>query len=1075
MANELDPEIIRQLNEKFTELANITSNLASRTSTNAKANNDAIQSNTNALNEQTRTTNTNTRANEQQSDAIRTANNAIRQQANAANASQRTFAELRQATQDQFKAFQATQRAMEEIDRASSKAAQRERDKVMALEKALDSSIAAVEQFGKAIFDSSKGMSKYTGVVENLTTAVSALLFIFGGPLLKVVGLVVGAMGKLFGAQLEQIESLNKTYETLSEFGALRLDQFGNGIRSITSDVHKFGLTVKNDSGLFTDTLKGMSKEIVALGGTVGEGRGQLADAFALNIGAPIEDELRRLGYNSQTYFKSWAKATQLAIQSGSAVGKSNTDLNRQTNQYLKTLTELSELTGMSRDEQLAIREKIMQDETFYMKRREIEASGDDKALKRFDALTTVTAQFGDGIGGVIKEVTTAGGVVTERAAEINAFTNGAIERATQAYNRGAIDEQQLRKEIGDAVNALRERFGSRAIAILGNDFAKAIGLSSEAMKASAVVEKQNSDAAKNARDTVDKIAKDGAGKERDLAIAENKMAIANQQALEKVIQTTNGPLIGAFEKLIDVTNKLRDAFIKILRMIGIDAEKGTSAESKRRAEETTTDLAKAKESFEFQKKQAEKVAKQQAGIKDDSTVTEEQRKKYQEVYNKELQRTTKFDRERIAAMELQRAAALEEERDRLVKEGALKEEVKQNKELIASKQKISDIDKLIADQEGRRKKVLESLKLTEEDLKGRNYVKNIDTVRKEEQKYLDQLKEQRGKTAAEYADKLETMVKPAREGVAAATGPTPRQVTPTQIPTDGVKELEGKNKEFYDKMYKTLLDEAKKAGIQNAEVIAKLGATQSALETGYGKRTAGAENYFGIKARKGEEGSGNVKTEEWDPKQQKMVVMEQKFRKYQNMQESAADYIKFLQENQRYKDVLKSQSIDEAIAQQSKTGYATDPEYIKKLLLILAQAEKTFVKQNTQVASNQQQTPDKTHATPSTQVASNQQQTPDKTYAKPSTQIAAAPQQTPEKMFDGGIVTKPTTTMLRDGGQDEAVIPLNRLAELLPIKELVDAINRQTELMASSFKEMTEKIAEGNSIGSDQLLYMQG
>ena len=1083
MADQLDPDIIQQLNEKFNELAAITSSAAARASASASATQN-----------QTAAAKKNTDASNDNFEAIRRANQAIRQQSGAVDSSRATINRLNASIQDQYKAYEANQKAIEEIEKATNKAAQQERNKAIHLERAVESTIAAFEQLGKAIFDSSRGMSKYTGVVENLTTAVSALLLIFGGPLLKVVGLVVGALGKLFGAQLEQIEASNKLYESLSEFGALRLDEFGNGIQSITQDVHKFGLTVKNDGGLFVDSMKGMSKEIVALGGTVGQGRGQLADAFGANIGAPIEDELRRLGYNSQTYFKSWAKATQLAIQSGQAVGKSNSELNKQTNQYLKTLTELSELTGISRDEQMAIRERAMQDEAYFMKRREIAASGDDKALERFDKLTTVTNQFGDGIGQVIKEVTNAGGVVTERAAEINAFTNGAIERATQAYNRGAIDEQQLRKEIAEAVNSLRERFGSKAIAILGNDFAKAIGLSSEAMKASATIEKQSADAAKTARNVIDKIAAEGAGKERQIAIDENKMAIKNQQALEKVIQVTNGPLIGAFEKLIQVTNKLRDAFVKILRMVGIDAEAGTSAESKRRVQAAESSLEETKKSLEFQKQQAQKTAMRAAGIKEGETGTEEQRKKYQEIYNKELERTTKFDRERIASLETQRALSLEEERDRLIKEGSLKEEVKQNKELIAAKEKVAEVDKLIADYEGRRKKVLESLKLTEEDLKGRNYAKNIDVVRKAEQKYLEDLKEQRGIRAAEYAKKLEEQVKPAREGVAE---PTSKSAS-TTISVADAKQFEGTQKEFYDKMYKTLLDEAKKAGLKNAEVIAKLGASQSALETGYGKSTAGAENYFGIKAQKGQP-SNTVETTEWDEKKQQYVKQSAAFRKYGSMQESAADYIKFLQENKRYSKVLSAENIAEAIAEQGKTGYATDPQYVKKLADITARAEKTFAPQ-TQIAAVKPekqavpaQKPQVATAPPEKQAVPAQKPqvaaaSPEKQVEPQKVQVAlltsekqAVPAQKPQvnlpdinKMYGGGLSAKPMTDSLRYSEKDEVINLYNKLAELLPIKELIAAINRQTDLLVAGIDGMKDKMTENNSIASDQLLYLQ-
>jgi hypothetical protein len=62
------------------------------------------------------------------------------------------------------------------------------------------------------------------------------------------------------------------------------------------------------------------------------------------------------------------------------------------------------------------------------------------------------------------------------------------------------------------------------------------------------------------------------------------------------------------------------------------------------------------------------------------------------------------------------------------------------------------------------------------------------------------------------------------------------------------------------------------------------------------------------------------------------MVTNKQKFRKYGSMQESAADYVKFLTVNKRYKGVLGAGSLEEAISEQSKTGYATDPLYGSKL-----------------------------------------------------------------------------------------------------------------------------------------------
>jgi len=146
-----------------------------------------------------------------------------------------------------------------------------------------------------------------------------------------------------------------------------------------------------------------------------------------------------------------------------------------------------------------------------------------------------------------------------------------------------------------------------------------------------------------------------------------------------------------------------------------------------------------------------------------------------------------------------------------------------------------------------------------------------------------------------------------------------------------------GNQKEFYEKMYGTLLDQATKAGVANPEAIARLGAAQSALETGYGKSTAAGNNYFGIKAKAGDPNASNVNTQEWDPVSGKMVTQKAGFRKYGSMEESAADYIKFLQENQRYRSVLSANSAAEAIAAQGRTGYATDPSYAQKLQSIHA------------------------------------------------------------------------------------------------------------------------------------------
>jgi hypothetical protein len=145
--------------------------------------------------------------------------------------------------------------------------------------------------------------------------------------------------------------------------------------------------------------------------------------------------------------------------------------------------------------------------------------------------------------------------------------------------------------------------------------------------------------------------------------------------------------------------------------------------------------------------------------------------------------------------------------------------------------------------------------------------------------------------------------------------------------------------REFMDTMYKTLLDEATKQGVKNPEVIARLGTAQSALETGYGRRLAGGQNYFGIKARPGEASTSAATTEYVNGQ---LVNVNDQFRRYGNMQESASDYVKFLRENKRYSSVLGAGTLDEAISAQGRSGYATDPAYASKLSSIASSFEST-------------------------------------------------------------------------------------------------------------------------------------
>ena len=108
----------------------------------------------------------------------------------------------------------------------------------------------------------------------------------------------------------------------------------------------------------------------------------------------------------------------------------------------------------------------------------------------------------------------------------------------------------------------------------------------------------------------------------------------------------------------------------------------------------------------------------------------------------------------------------------------------------------------------------------------------------------------------------------------------------------------------------------------------------QAAHESGWGEHAPG-NNYFGIKATKDWKGkTQTLRThEEVDGKS---VPIMAKFRAYDSLEESVADYGNFIKENPRYASAIKAgkEGGDEAyIREVAKAGYGTDSNYAQKVL----------------------------------------------------------------------------------------------------------------------------------------------
>ncbi|MDU0355735.1 flagellar assembly peptidoglycan hydrolase FlgJ [Paraglaciecola aquimarina] len=141
----------------------------------------------------------------------------------------------------------------------------------------------------------------------------------------------------------------------------------------------------------------------------------------------------------------------------------------------------------------------------------------------------------------------------------------------------------------------------------------------------------------------------------------------------------------------------------------------------------------------------------------------------------------------------------------------------------------------------------------------------------------------------------------------------------------------------FVEQLYPAAQQAAEKLGLDPKAMLA-----QAAVETGWGQymiHTTDGENshnLFGIKADRSWQGDRAVvdtlEVEKGVAKTQKAP-----FRAYQSFDDSMHDYVNFVQQNPRYQQAIKqSHQSQEYFEELQKAGYATDPDYAKKVMSVL-------------------------------------------------------------------------------------------------------------------------------------------
>jgi flagellar protein FlgJ len=163
-----------------------------------------------------------------------------------------------------------------------------------------------------------------------------------------------------------------------------------------------------------------------------------------------------------------------------------------------------------------------------------------------------------------------------------------------------------------------------------------------------------------------------------------------------------------------------------------------------------------------------------------------------------------------------------------------------------------------------------------------------------------------------------------------------PEKIAPHQSVLEAKKiNFDGSIAQFVEQIYPMAKRAAAVLGLDPRVLIA-----QSALETGWGANVTGKNgrssfNMFNIKADDRWDGD-SVKVSTLEYRHGVVIKENASFRAYQSPAESFNDYVNFISNSPRYHQALEAGNSAAYIRGLSDAGYATDPDYAKKVMSIV-------------------------------------------------------------------------------------------------------------------------------------------
>lgn len=436
----------------------------------------------------------------------------------------------------------------------------------------------ATKSFVTAMHDTSKGMSKYSASVNQAGDAITSITKPLG-----LFGAGISLLVKVLGASVETVlkynDRLNNAFDTLAEIG---------GATSLTADgmkdlAHRADFTTEN-LDKFAGLLVDMGPEVLLLGRSFKDGAKKFADLVDQTDEQRMQ--MGRLGIDQERYATLTAKFLKIQQASGLSQQQQTKITSQTVRDYIINLTELSRLTGKSRDELLQQELARNNDVKYQALQTDLIERGQTKQLK---VIKDVIAGLSDSPEAVEAFIDTLvnGAVTSEKNAKTNAMFGFSLESVAQSILNGNANYDQLTKQIANGQLQTYQQFRS----VIAAGGAEALGYQAHFLT---TAQNLNKIIDSKGQTAVDKMGSMG-DSAKDTSSQLKNMEISVRKATDNLAESIQGPVNSALQSFTaavrEATEMLENLIDKVGGYLGIKTKFTLGKEQLDQLESQRTDL----------------------------------------------------------------------------------------------------------------------------------------------------------------------------------------------------------------------------------------------------------------------------------------------------------------------------------------------------------------------------------------------------------------------------------------------------------------------------------------------------